>query len=459
MIQADLKNKNLSPNKINRSGNFFNKVFYDKDNLDKIIPYSYIVTFKPGYPSEEIELHKKWVQSKQLSAVKNLIEISDFTNPFFLALNNDENVNDKTAGGIVTSFDIGESQNKLSGYSGYFLDEVVDALLQDSHIDIIERNMRVSTLEKVEQLGAPWGLARLSHINKLDVNTFNRYLYDDTAGQGVTSYVIDTGININHEEFEGRAVWGSTIPRNDFDEDNNGHGTHCAGTIASKTYGVAKKSNVVAVKVLRQNGTGSNSDVIKGVDFVVKSHLRESREGNPNFKGSTANMSLGGGKSLALNKVVNIAVRSGVHFAVAAGNENQNACNSSPASARNPITVSASTITDERAYFANYGECVDVFAAGLNVLSTYIGSNTETRVLSGTSMAAPHVCGLLSYFLSLYPDSTSEYGSEDVVSPFELKRKVLAFASRNLLTELPANTPNLLAYGGGGDDLSGFWDL
>ncbi|KAJ7500419.1 peptidase S8/S53 domain-containing protein [Mycena galericulata] len=173
------------------------------------------------------------------------------------------------------------------------------------------------------------GLARVSHRNELTLGTFTRYECEPVGGEGV---VIDTGINIAHVEFQGRAPWGKTIPANDVDEDGNGHGSHCAGTIASSKYGVAKAANVIAVK----------------------------------------------------------------------GNDNRDACSYFPAAAEKAVTVGASTLGDERAYFSNYGPCVDVFAPGLNILSTYTGSPTAGATLSGTSMASPHTAAMLAYLLSLY---------------------------------------------------------
>jgi len=167
-----------------------------------------------------------------------------------------------------------------------------------------------------------------------------------------------TGINIKHVEFEGRAIWGKTMPANDVDEDGNGHGTHCAGTIGSRKYGVAKKATLVAVKVLGSGGSGSMSDVTGGVLWAANNATAITKEYSLNphtaaakkHKGFVANMSLGGAKSPSLDKAVNGAVDAGLHFAVAAGNENADACNTSPAGAENPVTVAASTITDERAY-------------------------------------------------------------------------------------------------------------
>lgn len=170
-------------------------------------------------------------------------------------------------------------------------------------------------------------MARVSHRPKLTFSTFTKYLYNVDGGDGVDVYVVDTGINVEHVEFEGRASWGKTIPANDVDDDGNGHGTHCAGTIASRKYGVAKKANVIAVKVLGSNGSGSMSDVVGGVVWAatqakakaVAAAAEFAATGRSNHKGSVANMSLGGGKSQALDDAVDKAVKSGLHFAVAAG--------------------------------------------------------------------------------------------------------------------------------------------
>ena len=211
------------------------------------------------------------------------------------------------------------------------------------------------------QRNAPWGLARVSHADTLTFKNYQKYTYDKDGGKDVKVYVIDTGVNVDHSDFNGRAIWGQTIPKGDRDEDGNGHGSHCGGTIAGSRYGVAKKATVVAVKVLRSNGSGTMTDVVAGVDWATSAHLKEKNLAQRNgskYKGAVANMSLGGGKSFALDTAVNGAVDAGIVFAVAAGNDNANACNYSPASAENAITVGASTINDERAYFSNYGKCV-----------------------------------------------------------------------------------------------------
>ena len=293
---------------------------------------------------------------------------------------------------------------------------------------------------------APWGLARISHRKSLSFGTFNKYLYSADGGEGVDAYVIDTGTNIKHVDFEGRATWGKTIPRGDEDEDGNGHGTHCSGTVAGKKYGVAKKASVIAVKVLRSNGSGSMSDVIKGVEFAADSHVKRvdaAKKGkDKKFKGSVANMSLGGGKSPSLDRAVNAAVDVGLHFAVAAGNDNSDSCKYSPASAEKAVTVGATTLADERAYFSNYGKCNDIFAPGHKIESTWKGSKYAINTISGTSMASPHICGLLAYYLSLQPSSDSAFAVAEV-TPKQLKKDLISVGTRGMLIDVPSSTENV----------------
>jgi cerevisin len=308
--------------------------------------------------------------------------------------------------------------------------------------DSVVHTMKDSAIEK----NAPWGLARVSHRDSLSFGTFNKYLYAADGGEGVDVYVIDTGTNVDHVDFEGRASWGKTIPVDDEDVDGNGHGTHCSGTIAGKKYGVAKKANVYAVKVLSSNGSGSMSDVVKGVEFAVDEHIKKVKKAKDGkgkgFKGSAANMSLGGGKSPILDQAVNAAVDAGIHFAVAAGNDNADSCNYSPAAAGKAVTVGASTLADERAYFSNFGKCNDIFAPGLNILSTWIGSKYAVNTISGTSMASPHIAGLLAYFLSLQPASDSAFAVAEI-TPKKLKENLIAIGTVGALSDVPSDTTNV----------------
>lgn len=418
-----------------------------------VIPHRYIIVFKENVKPEEIDFHKQWVSAEHMTAAHALYS-DDPTNAFFAAAS-DEGVDVASVGGILDVFSI---ENLMSGYFGYFLDDTIELIRRNPHVKFVEKDSRVFASEFDTQNGAPWGLSRISHRQPLSLGSFNKYLYDNEAGEGVTSYVIDTGVNVKHVEFEGRALWGSTVPSGDEDLDGNGHGTHCAGTIASKNYGVAKKANVVAVKVLRSNGSGTMSDVVKGVEYAANAHVKAAKENKKGFKGSTANMSLGGGKSPALDLAVNAAVQAGIHFAVAAGNDNADACNYSPAAAEKAVTVGASTLSDARAYFSNYGKCVDIFGPGLNILSTYIGSDTATATLSGTSMASPHVAGLLTYYLSLQPGSDSEFfTAKGGITPAQLKKKIIEYATDDILSDIPDDTVNKLIYNGAGHNLTKFW--
>ncbi|RJE24668.1 serine protease [Aspergillus sclerotialis] len=405
----------------------------------KEVPDSYIVVFKKHVSAESAAAHHSWVQDIHSSRRTELKKRSLF------------GFDDNTFSGLKNTFNVADS---LLGYSGHFDEDVIEQVRKHPDVDFIEKDSEVHTMDDpAVEKSAPWGLARISHRDSLSFGTFNKYIFAEDGGEGVDVYVIDTGANTDHVDFEGRAHWGKTIPENDEDLDGNGHGTHCSGTIAGKKYGVAKKANVYAVKVLRSNGSGTMSDVVMGVEWAAKAHSKKieaAKNGKgKGFKGSVANMSLGGGKSRTLDMAVNAAVDAGIHFAVAAGNDNADACSYSPASAEKAVTVGASTLADERAYFSNFGKCTDVFAPGLNILSTWIGSKYAVNTISGTSMASPHIAGLLAYFLSLQPAKDSSFAIPEI-TPKQLKQDLIRIATKGTLTDVPEDTPNLLAWNGGG---------
>jgi cerevisin/serine protease len=295
----------------------------------------------------------------------------------------------------------------------------------------IEANLVVHATDCLDQTGATWGLVRVSeHELKID----GHYNYGSTTGEGVDAYIIDTGIYTEHSDFGGRASWGTdTVDNPSPKTDGNGHGTHVAGTVMSSTYGLAKKATAIAVKVLGASGSGTIAGVIAGVDWVANHHTTKK-----NGKNSVANMSLGGGFSSALNAAVDAAVESGVAFAVAAGNENQNACNVSPASATKCLTVGATSNTDARSYFSNWGTCVHLFAPGSDITSTWIGGKTSTNTISGTSMASPHVCGVLARYRAAHPDATAK----------EAQDAVVASTTVDKVTDARTGSPNKLLYAG-----------
>ncbi len=272
------------------------------------------------------------------------------------------------------------------------------------------------------QSSAPWGLDR---IDQTDLPLNGSYSYASN-GSGVTAYVVDTGVLASHTDFAGRvragydAFGGTTI-------DCNGHGTHVAGTIGASTYGVAKAVSLVAVRVLDCSGAGTLSGVVAGIDWAVADHVS-----GP----AVMNLSLGGGASASLDSAVDRAITDGISVVVAAGNSNVDACTVSPARASNAITVGATTSSDSRASYSNFGSCLDLFAPGSSIVSTYHTSTTATASLSGTSMASPHVAGAAARLL----------GADSGLRPDQVASAIVASATANKVTNAGTNSPNRLLF-------------
>src|SRR5215203_2648932 len=310
-------------------------------------------------------------------------------------------------------------QHAINGFAIEMSAEEAESLSQDFRVKYVEEDGVVTA--DATQSNPPWGLDRIDQRNRPlnAIYTFN------WTGSGVRAYVIDTGIRTSHSQFGGRA-------QNVFDAfggsgaDCNGHGTHVSGTIGGSTYGVAKSVSLHGVRVLNCSGSGSNSGVIAGVDFVRSNRI------NP----AVANMSLGGGASSALDTAVNNLSNSGVTIAVAAGNSNANACNSSPARAANAITVGSTTTTDARSSFSNFGTCLDLFAPGSGILSSYFSSDTATATLSGTSMASPHVAGAAALYKQANPSASAA----------TIRNALVNNATANVVTNAGTGSPNRLLY-------------
>lgn len=396
-----------------------------------------------------------------------------------------------------------------NGYIGQLSHSTIQKIEQDPAVAVVEKDQdvsilkdfRVSTVQMLGaplkeaqvsegilvQKGAPWGISRLSSRLHPAAKRLS-FRYPANAGKGTKIFVIDTGIDVNHPEFEGRARWGINLIEGSPDTDENGHGTHCAGVIAGTHVGIAKKAEVVAVKALDRDGGGVVSNMILGLDFVMREHSKEQEkidrvrlrrhlqrgtetgfaewkrrfvEDFRRFDSSKApgevaeavgrmerdlstfreesgsmlrdleryvglrtanpktivNMSIGGIKSKALNLAMEYASNIGIHFSAAAGNDSEDACEYSPGSSRAALTVGASNMFDQVAFFSNYGDCVDVYAPGFDILSAWIGGGYRTA--SGTSMAAPHVSGVMALYLD-----------EKSYMPRELTDKIMEDAPR-----------------------------
>ncbi|KAI1912626.1 hypothetical protein LOZ65_005966 [Ophidiomyces ophidiicola] len=379
------------------------------DNKRNMIPNSYIVAMKQDMPMREFESHMAWVSNVHSANVARAEGASTT--------------------GVKFTFKI----NGWKGYSGTFDENTLHELMTNENVDYIEpdRWSRIASVSSqkalVTQKSAPsWGLGRISHMN----SGSRDYVYDESAGEGVVVYSIDTGVDIKHRDFEGRAYWGINTVDND-NTDGHGHGTHTSSTIIGKTYGVAKKAKLYAAKVYDSRGVGPDSATLKAIEWAVNHAQKNNHTGK-----AAMNLSLVTDSPKAANAICTKAVEAGIFVSVSAGNDNKAVTTESPASAEKVCTVGATALGDRRAGFSNYGRIVAIFAPGQDITAAM--PNGRSGTISGTSMAAPHVCGVGALLMAL-----------EGVEPQKVCDR-LKELSRPSVTNPGANTTNRLLYNGSG---------
>ena len=316
----------------------------------------------------------------------------------------------------------------LNGYSVQLSEAQARKFAADPAVVSVVQN-RVFTATATQPNPPSWGLDRIDQ-RALPAN--RSYTYPDTAGEGVTAYIIDTGVRITHSDFGGRASYGyDAIDNDNTAQDGNGHGTHVAGTVAGTAHGVAKKARIVGVRVLDNSGSGTTEQVVAGIDWVTRNAV----------KPAVANLSLGGGVDPALDTAVRNSIASGVTYAIAAGNDGANASNYSPARVTEAITVGSTTSTDARSSFSNYGTVLDIFAPGSSITSSWNTGDAATNTISGTSMATPHVAGAAALYLAANRTAT----------PAQVSTALTTAATSGVVGSPGTGSPNRLLYVGGTD--------
>ncbi|WP_097880763.1 S8 family peptidase [Streptomyces sp. st140] len=318
-------------------------------------------------------------------------------------------------------------RSALNGYAVEATAAEAKKFAADPAVASVSQN-RTFTVSATQTNPPSWGLDR---IDQRSLPLDQRYTYPDKAGEGVTAYVIDTGVRISHSDFGGRAFNGyDAIDNDNVAQDGHGHGTHVAGTVAGTAHGVAKKAKIVGVRVLNNQGSGTTAQVVAGIDWVTANAV----------KPAVANMSLGGGADAVLDAAVQRSIAAGITYAVAAGNESTNASTKSPARVAEAITVGSTTNTDARSSFSNFGAVVDIFAPGSSITSTWSTSDTATNTISGTSMASPHVAGAAAIYLADNPGST----------PAQVSAGLVAAATTGVVGNPGTGSPNRLLHVGPG---------
>ncbi|KAK7934714.1 hypothetical protein PG985_000209 [Apiospora marii] len=370
-----------------------------------VIPGKYIVSLKNGANAES---HMSWVNSVHKRSLSK-----------------------RATGGVEKTYKIKD----FEAYAGEFDEATLQEIRNNPDVAEVEEDQiwtlfdmpaEVQDRAITSQSGATWGLGTVS--SKTPGST--TYRYDTSAGEGTYAYVVDSGVLQTHSQFGGRASYGYNAAGG-ANADGIGHGTHCAGTIAGTTYGVAKRANIIAVKVF-SGSSAATSVIMDGFSWAANDIISKSRTNK-----AVISMSLGGPRSTAFNNLVSQAYNSGVLSVIAAGNEAQNAANVSPASATNAFVVGAIDSSWRQSSFSNYGSVLSVYAPGTSILSSWIGGNSATNTISGTSMATPHVAGLALYLMGLENLSASQVAA-----------RIRSLATTGRISGISSGSPNRIINNG-----------
>ncbi|KAG0226759.1 hypothetical protein BGW41_004081 [Actinomortierella wolfii] len=377
-------------------------------------------TFIPGpsgksVPGKYIVMLKEDVAVSPIDSIENKInEISR------RRLKNSRGFGARRLPKIVRRFE------NLNGFAIEDAQDDLQELLNLPEVDYIEEDS-VYEIAATQKNPPSWGLPRITQRDILK-DPKAQFKYPSKAGSGITAYVVDTGIYAGHSDFEKRARFGANFVKGSPDADEHGHGTHVAGTLGGKTYGVAKKVNLVGVKVLNKEGTGDLADIIAGIDWVAK---------DAKGKRALVNLSIHGRSSQAMNDAVNRLANKKIPIFAAAGNVPMDACEGSPSGAPNTFTVAASDFWDRTDPITSYGKCVEMIAPGVDITSAWIGSSTASKMATGSSMASPHAAGVAAILMSV---------NSTLTHPKDVYKTIINASTRNKILGVDKGTPNKFLY-------------
>lgn len=381
---------------------------------------SYIVTLKDGHTPEEIAEHRQWIEDKHQKGKRS-----------------EDN--------SIHFFDV----PKFHGYHGNFTRDLLEEIQKNPMVDFVEEDQQTQLQSLTHQQDAPWGILRISQRDYKE----NVYTYDDQGGEGVTAFVVDGKANVSHPEFEGRAFYAGHFNTDGTSVLDAPHASHVMGTLGAKTYGVAKKARLGNVQVTNNSGGVFLSSMLKGLEYVYNYHQENHK--NKGYKATTVNMSIGGFKTKSFDKILDQFNEAGIVLSTAAGNGYTDTCDHMPLGSPYVLNTGAIDKKLHKSLYSNHGSCISVFAPGDDIESVKFNDENKPAILGGTSMASPHVAGAVTYFLSLRPESSSEYDA-GILTAAEVRKRIIDFSTKDMVLGLPDGTPNRIVFQGG-DKWMDFW--